>query len=269
MGCYDFLNDGQVRCFFDGIVLLSDENKDKVEFGRVGGSFTTYKDGMEVPYYTPCYNYGKDFFVYDNRYEENNPSPWAEEYSVLHEIRGGKLYKSYMKDDIRDDMVFNNIIDYSGRELKIKTIKDIHAFKADFDDLVVDKFLGGMSKLNTKFKGDGHEKECNTQYRNEREQLKNKSVIAFYKKWTNEDNRFWSNNIGILMDYEINEPVERKYDKEPFKMYHDTSETFKDEVVEYLKWLKDTDHPEKDSIKSHLSSLLLTFGYQIDEFLED
>ena len=122
MGMYDTINGEQVKCFpwvsFDNFMN---------SISYHGGDLNSYNTGDEVPCKRPHYNYGKNFIILDlNRFPE---SDYCEYDYILHIIVDGKVKDTFVDSIGKINWMQNeNVIDYNGELLNIKSSDDILAY---------------------------------------------------------------------------------------------------------------------------------------------
>ena len=66
MGMYDTLNGEQVKCFPWFSFYVSPNDDTKCCITNHDGNLGEYGNGNEIPYRSLAYNYGKDFFIFDD-----------------------------------------------------------------------------------------------------------------------------------------------------------------------------------------------------------
>lgn len=126
MGMYDYIGDSgdQVKCFFVPCISIDKKSEiPQVCLHAMGGLLRGFD---EVPYNTPYYNYGKDFFIVEFQLEE---------VPYIHVIRDARYQETLIVSQMDDDYWLPPVaIDNYGVRLNIHTTKELKEFVEDYCD---------------------------------------------------------------------------------------------------------------------------------------
>ena len=229
MGMFDTIRTEQVKCFPVPMIDIK-EDLGRMYFYKSGGSLKFYDVGDEVPWQTPCYNYGQNFAIFDYANIESTPK------FVM--VLGGKISKIYDYTKIPRGTVMNTVIDNYGRLLKVHNVRDckdiVEEYKISYNTFIT---LKKNYANSTKFLADGH-----TQNIQEFARIRRIAFQEFEQNWCceNTDERciaiYDTTNVGAVVDHIIRFPEETEKAIKTFRkeFYGKKVETIK----QYKKWLK-------------------------------
>lgn len=126
MGMYDYIGSSgdQIKCFFVPCISIDRKNgTPQVCFHAMGGLLRGFD---EVPYSTPYYNYGKDFFIVEFQLEE---------VPYIHVIRDARYQETLIVAQMDDNYLLPPVaIDNYGTRLNINSTKELKDFVEDYCD---------------------------------------------------------------------------------------------------------------------------------------
>lgn len=205
MGMYDYINESgdQVKCFYVPCLSIDDKaTEPKPVFYAVGGRLKCYDI---VPYQTMYYNYGKDFYIVEYRWEED---------AYIHVVREGKHVETVYLIDMFDDYDLPPVaIDNYGVKLNINTVAELKAFVEDYHekkDLAYVMEVQYLSDYNLPYKLDmdkmrgmtSEEIQAESNIRNTiGNRVYEKTMKLFNQKWFQKEDDDMVNLGLVLADY--------------------------------------------------------------------
>lgn len=206
MGCYDFINGMQIKCFYLPIFYKEDEN---YAVFHSGGTLQFFEEGDEVPTQTMYYKYPNNFIIYNYR-----------SIAPAHLIKDGKVVctkniELFTKSDWENVEV---VIDYYGNLINVHSTQDcldlFNDFKA-YQAIEQPILNNGLEMLNRIKKATELEKESLwEEYHKNNEIRKKKQEEAaekYLKKWILKDPYKNEKKLGEALDCLMDTYNEKDY----------------------------------------------------------
>lgn len=242
MGMYDYLNGEQVKCFSIPIVYIDrdfmrDDEEERVCMSSMGGLLRGFNKGDKVPYRTNIYNYGKDFIVFDYR-------GFEEEY-IVHFIKDGKVSEYYHAEKLPPVIPVMLVVDNYGNPLNIKSRNDFFEIIEDHKNYIEKQYFTGCREIRGLFddyiesvRNNTPREDLKKEYDKLSEDLRERTMAVFRKKWFADDRKVVSNNIGWLVDILLNEPKGEEETNRLLERYKQENKDFMKDVERYKEWVE-------------------------------